>query len=130
MADDEEEEIPVSWMALPYKGEVLDSGGEPIGSAESLLGDEAADIFHGIVVKTKRGSNYVEVLAERIPRITTKAVYTDLDPSEIDSLEPYSEQRWQHIDWGGLFRRNPMWSDEGRPPPLIGGPAWTSDQPQ
>src|SRR5579872_2435905 len=115
-----EEETPVSWLAVPYKCDVLNKTVDTIGTAESLLGDENADIFHGIVVKTAHGDRYLEVPATRIPRITTKAVYTDLAASEVDSLEPYTEQKWEHIGWGGLFRRHPMWTEEGKPPPIIG----------
>ncbi|HWD09999.1 MAG TPA: hypothetical protein VHA57_13005 [Actinomycetota bacterium] len=115
------EEKPVSWLAMPYKGQVFDKDGGTIGTAESLLGDENADIFHGIAVKTGHGDRYLEVPADRIPRITTEAIYTDLSASEVDSLQPYSEQKWEHLGWGGLFRRHPMWTEEGKPPPLIGG---------
>ncbi|MGH2718980.1 MAG: hypothetical protein ACRDJU_10405 [Actinomycetota bacterium] len=120
MADDEEEKS-VSWLAVPHKGDMLDKTGGTIGTAESLLGDENADIFHGIVMKAEHSGDFVEVPAQRIPRITTKAIYTDLDASEVSSLEPYSEQKWEHVEWGGLFRRRPTWTEEGKPPPRIGG---------
>ena len=36
---------------MPYRAPVVDADGATIGTAESLMGDEAEDIFHGIAVK-------------------------------------------------------------------------------
>jgi hypothetical protein len=121
--DTDGEEIPVSWLAVPYHGRVLGEDGTIIGTAESLLGDESADIFHGLVIKRDSDKAMVELKAERIPKITTKAIYTDLTAGEVAALEPYVEERWAHLGWGGLFRRRPEWENEGpRPPvPRIGG---------
>jgi hypothetical protein len=67
---------------------VVDGAGEEIGRTEDVLGDEAADIFHGIVVKLSRGGHRVEVPADRIPKITTRRVYTDLSADELEALPP------------------------------------------
>jgi hypothetical protein len=103
----EVEEQQVAWQAMPYRAPVLDAGEEQIGTAESLLGDEAEDIFHGIVVR--RGGHDLEVEATRIKKITTRKVYTDLRPDELDDLPVYREQKWFHLGWGGLFRKHPEW---------------------
>lgn len=84
---DEEEEREIAWLAMPLKAPVLDRDGAQIGTAEGLLGDEGDDIFHGIVVKLSRGGK-VELRADRIPKITTRRIYTDLAPSELDGLPP------------------------------------------
>lgn len=84
---DEEEEREIAWLAMPRKAPVLDRDGAQIGTAEGLLGDEGDDIFHGIVVKLSRGGK-VELRADRIPKITTRRIYTDLAPSELDGLPP------------------------------------------
>jgi hypothetical protein len=97
MADETDQEIPVSWMAMPYRVPVLDRNGKRIGTAESLEGDVNKDIFH------------------RITRITTRAVHTDLADGELESLPPYTEERVFRLDWGGLFRKHPEWKQE---PPL------------
>ena len=121
MTDDNEPEVPSSWMAAPYRGPVLDNAGGVIGTAESLEGDEQKDIFHGIVVNSGKGHDHVEVLADRITRITNKAIYTDLAPSEVGALEPYQEEPRFTLAWGGLFRKHPEWREVGKPPPTIGG---------
>ncbi len=86
---DEEEEREIAWLAMPEKAPVMGRDGEEIGRAERLLGDEGDDIFHGIVVKLARGGRKVEVRAERIPKVTTRRVCTDLSADELEGLPEY-----------------------------------------
>ncbi|HEV3096383.1 MAG TPA: hypothetical protein VG104_04485 [Candidatus Dormibacteraeota bacterium] len=88
MAEPEEEQ-QVAWLAMPDKAPVMGESGEEIGRAEGLLGDKEDDIFHGIVVKLAAGGRKVEVRAERIPKITTRRVYTDLAADELEQLPEY-----------------------------------------
>jgi len=88
MAEPEEEQ-EVAWLAMPDKAPVMGESGEEIGRAEGLLGDKEDDIFHGIVVKLAAGGRKVEVRAERIPKITTRRVYTDLAADELEQLPEY-----------------------------------------
>jgi hypothetical protein len=74
---------------MPEKVPVMDEAGEEIGRVEELLGDREDDIFHGIVVKLARGGRKVEVRADRIPKITTQRVYTDLASDELEQLPEY-----------------------------------------
>ena len=111
MADETEQETPLSWMAMPYRVPVLDRNGKHVGTAESLEGDVDKDIFHGIVVKLE-GRELRELAADRIERITNRAVHTDLAEGELESLPPYTEERVFHLDWGGLFRKHPGWKEE------------------
>jgi hypothetical protein len=106
-----EEDEEVSWLLCPYHAPVLDAAGNEIGTSESLLGDEKEDIFHGVVVKLRAGGDYRELPAGSIAKITRSNLQTIIAPGEADSLEPYQEQRWYHIGWGGLFRRHPEWKD-------------------
>ena len=85
-----EEEREIAWLAMPDKAPVLGRDGEEIGRAEGLLGDEGDDIFHGIVVKLARGRK-VEVEADRIPKITTRRVYTDLGADELEGLPEFKD---------------------------------------
>ena len=112
MADESTEEIPLAWTAMPYRAPVLDLTGERIGTAESLEGDTAKDIFHGIVVKLEGKRELRELLAERITRITSLGIYTDLADMELESLPPYTEEKVFHLDWGGLFRKHPEWKED------------------
>ncbi|HZQ48711.1 MAG TPA: hypothetical protein VFB69_00185 [Candidatus Dormibacteraeota bacterium] len=107
-----EEEPAIAWMAMPYRAPVYGMDGVEIGTAESLLGDEEADIFHGIAIKRRSGGPTAEVPATRIKKITEKGVVTDLDSSDVAALQAYREEHWFHLGWGGLFRKHPKW-DEG-----------------
>jgi hypothetical protein len=103
-----EDQPALAWIAMPYRATVVTSDGKEIGTAESLLGDENADIFHGIVVRGAGGA-HLEIPAVRIKRITEKGVATDLDQTDVGKLEPYREEKWFGIGWGGLFRKHPEW---------------------
>ena len=104
-------EDQLSWRATPYRAPVLDARGGSFGRAESLLGDEEEDIFHGLAVKLSDGGRLVEIPAARVARITQSAVHTDLDPSDVASLPAYREEHWYHLGWGGLFRKHPEWKE-------------------
>jgi hypothetical protein len=103
-----EDETPLAWKAMPYRAKVYAADGTEIGTAESLLGDEEEDIFHGIAVKAG-GGRVVEIPAARVKRITAKGVETDLAEADVAQLETYKEERWFGIGWGGLFRNRPEW---------------------
>lgn len=96
---------------MPYRATVVDRAGAQIGTAESLLGDEEEDIFHGIVVRRSSDHKLVEVAAASVLRITSSAVVTDLDSASTAALPPYREEHWYHLGWGGLFRRRPEWRE-------------------
>jgi hypothetical protein len=85
----DEDEREVAWLAMPEKAPVMDEAGQEIGRTDALLGDKEDDIFHGIVVKLARSGHRVEVRADRIPKITTHRVYTDLAPDELEQLPEY-----------------------------------------
>ena len=106
-----DDETTVAWRAMPYRAPVVSSDGVDFGTAESLLGDDKEDIFHGIVLKRREGGTLVEVPAARIKRITEKHVVTDLDAGQVAALPAYQEERWYHIGWGGLFRKHPEWDE-------------------
>lgn len=96
---------------MPYRATVVDRDGAPIGTAESLLGDEEEDIFHGIVLRRSADHKLVEVPAASVLRITSSRVVTDLDSASTAALPPYREEHWYHLGWGGLFRRRPEWRE-------------------
>jgi hypothetical protein len=106
-----DDETTVAWRVMPYRAPVMASDGSEIGTAESLLGDEEEDIFHGIVVKSRNGGKHFEIPAARIKKITEKHVVTDLTQDDVAALQPYREERWFHIGWGGLFRKHPEWEE-------------------
>jgi hypothetical protein len=109
-----EDETQVAWRAMPYRAPVVAADGSEVGTAESLLGDESEDIFHGIVIKPHGSGKHLEIPAARIQRITEKHVVTDLSETDVAALEPYREEQWFHLGWGGLFRKHPEWDKTSR----------------
>src|SRR4029077_12697404 len=92
-----DDETAVAWRAMPYRAPVVAADGSEIGTAESLLGDEEEDIFHGIVVKPRPGGKPLEIAAVRIKKITAKHVVTDLSGDEVKALPAYREEHWFHV---------------------------------
>ena len=84
-----EDETPVAWIAMPHRATVVAADGSEIGTAESVLGDETEDIFHGIVVKHHGNGKAFEIPATRIKKMTNKHVVTDLNGDDISALQPY-----------------------------------------
>ncbi|MGH7903350.1 MAG: hypothetical protein ACREPA_04380 [Candidatus Dormibacteraceae bacterium] len=105
-------EEQIAWTAMPYRAPVLDATGEEIGSTESLLGDEAEDIFHGIVVKLADGGRLVEVVAAQVSMITRQHVRLSVASDQVAGLPAYREEHWYHLGWGGLFRKRPEWKQD------------------
>ncbi|HEY6539263.1 MAG TPA: hypothetical protein VI138_09545 [Candidatus Dormibacteraeota bacterium] len=101
----------VAWIATPYHAAVLDSAGTDFGIAESLLGDEASDIFHGLAVKVHQGGQVVEVAAAQVDKITLGGIHTSVAPEQVALLPAYQEERWYHLGQGGLFRKHPEWKE-------------------
>ena len=84
-----EDETPIAWTVVPRHLPVVSSDGSDLGTAESVLGDQAEDIFHGIVLRRGNGK-LVEVAAERVMKMTERHVITDLTVTDAESLPPYS----------------------------------------
>jgi hypothetical protein len=105
-------EEAVAWIDMAYRAPVVDAAGNVIGTAESLLGDEAEDIFHGIVVKRASDGQLVEVASNLVSRITESQVVTSITPDAAQDLPRYREEKWFHLGWGGVFRKRPGWREE------------------
>jgi hypothetical protein len=101
----------VAWISTPYHAPVYDKLDGEFGTTESLLGDEASDIFHGLAVKLHQGGRLVEIAADKIDKITGVGVHTGVAPEEVEGLPAYQEEHWYHLGQGGLFRKHPEWKE-------------------
>jgi sporulation protein YlmC with PRC-barrel domain len=54
---------PVSWLLVERGWTVIDADGTKVGKVNEVLGDEQADIFHGLIVGGR------EILSERVAEI-------------------------------------------------------------
>ncbi|HVC23451.1 MAG TPA: hypothetical protein VNH82_08525 [Candidatus Dormibacteraeota bacterium] len=101
----------IAWIQTPYHAPVFDQAGLEFATTESLLGDEASDIFHGLAVKIHEGGQVAEIAALQIDKVTLTGVYTSIPTEQVQSLPLYQEERWFHLGWGGLFRKRPEWEE-------------------
>jgi hypothetical protein len=85
-----EDETTIAWTAMPRHAPVVGADGSEIGTAESVLGDQNEDIFHGLVVRRHTDGERVEVPAARVKKMTEHHVVTDLAATEAGTLRPYT----------------------------------------
>lgn len=87
-----EDETPVAWTMVPRHAVVVAADGSEIGTAESMRGDEAEDIFHGVVVRRSQDRELVEVPAARVTRMTADHIVTDLGAADAEALSAYRDR--------------------------------------
>jgi len=80
---------PVSWLVVQRGWEVLDREGERVGQVEEMLGDENADIFHGLSIATSLVGAPRYVPAEQVAEIRDGCVRLALAGSDVEQLPAY-----------------------------------------
>jgi hypothetical protein len=105
-------ERTVSWMAIHQNAPVVDGDGNEIGRVEAVLGDDEDGIFHGLALNLKGWGGHVELPADRVTRITTERVYTDLGPDEGESLEELETDRWFEFEGRSRFLKRVKWGKD------------------
>ena len=82
----------VSWLVIEAGWDVVDAGGEKVGTVHEVIGDTGADIFHGLAVSPGllKSSKYVP--AERVAQIVEGRVELDLSEGELERLDEHGEQ--------------------------------------
>ena len=105
-------EKQVSWMAIRQNAPVTDRDGQEVGVVEAVLGDDEDGIFHGLGVNLKGWGGHVEVPADRVSRITTVRVYTDLAGDELDSLEELKPDKWFEFEGRSRFLKRAKWGKD------------------
>jgi ribose 5-phosphate isomerase A len=80
----------LAWRMIKPGWKVLSRDGTEIGTVGRVLADDGADIFHGMALKHggPLGAGEREVLAAQIERIVEDAIWTTLDPADVDKLPP------------------------------------------
>jgi hypothetical protein len=102
----------VSWMAIRQSARVVDREGNDIGQVEAVLGDDEDGIFHGLALNLKGWGGHVELLADRVQRITPKRIYMDLEPGEAKSLDELENDRWFEFEGRSRFLKRVKWGKE------------------
>jgi hypothetical protein len=83
---------PISWLVLEPGHRVVGSGGEEIGRVDAVVGDEAEDIFNGLMVGSSLFGSARYVPAERVASLDTDAVRLDLTADEFAELDEHGPQ--------------------------------------
>jgi hypothetical protein len=102
-------EQPIAWRGVPQDTPVRSSDGETVGTLYDLLGSDAEDIFHGIVVHLGRFGHQVFVPADQVTLMTTSHVDVALTSKEIHALPEHAEDEGYHLGVTGLLRRGVGW---------------------
>lgn len=108
----ETSEQPVSWMAIPRHTPILDRDGKEVGHVDAVLGDEERDIFHGLALNLAGPAGNVELLADRVERITTQRIHTDLAPDEAKTLPPLHPDHWFEFKGTTRLLKNVKWGKD------------------
>jgi hypothetical protein len=77
---------PVSWLVIERGWDVVDRAGEKVGHVQSTLGDEDADIFHGLSISTSLLGAPRYVASEDVADITEGQVRLALTADEVERL--------------------------------------------
>ena len=68
---------PVSWYEIEQGWIVLTTDGAPVGHVSEVTGDEAADIFDGLMVQPEGSGPPLYIPAERVSAIVPGLVRLD-----------------------------------------------------
>ena len=106
--DELTDERPISYQALPAGTPVLTASGTEFGKVHHVLQIPELDVFDGLSVKTKHGFRFVD--RDQITEITTRAVSSNIEDADVDSLPapsgpPVLEADFAHDDGPSLTAR-------------------------
>ena len=98
-----EPEPQVSWKALEQDATVVTSDGDESARVAEIVGDPAADIFNGLVVRLGVLDKNRHLPAERVKAIWPKRVEVDASAEELKALPPYEEPVVERLEPRGGF---------------------------
>jgi hypothetical protein len=105
-------EQPVAWRVVPQDVQVRSSDGIPVGTVADLLGSDAEDIFHGLVVKLEDHGREVFIPAEDTALLTGSHVDLSLTAEEVLTLPASETEKTYRLGWKGIFRKKMDWVEE------------------
>jgi hypothetical protein len=102
---------PIAWRAVTPDEKVRSSDGTDAGTVFDVLGSNAEDIFHGIVVQLKGGPR-VLVEADDVTLMTPSRVEVSFTAAQLHRLPPHAEDHEFHLGVTGRFRKHPGWIED------------------
>jgi hypothetical protein len=83
---------PVSWFLIRSGWKVVSADGHDVGRVDEVTGDEARDIFDGVVIATSIVGKPRYVPAEQVAAIEEGVVHLALTREECAGLAEYSSR--------------------------------------
>jgi hypothetical protein len=101
---------PVSWKVVEKGWSVFDRDGGQVGTVEEIVGDDDADIFDGLGIRTHALSSVKYVPSEIVASIAVGEVHLTISGNEVAPLEdlrtedeeqviPESSTWYQRLAW-------------------------------
>lgn len=81
----------VSWFLIERGWHVVDRDGEEVGTVDEITGDENADIFDGLSVRSGLFSDARYVPSEQVDEITEGTVKLSVTRAEVEALQEFTE---------------------------------------
>jgi hypothetical protein len=88
---------PVSWLQIEKGWNVVTADGSAVGAVFEITGDENADIFDGLAIKSTRFASALYVPAEQVGEILPDEVRLTITSAEAEALEPFTEPPVQEM---------------------------------
>lgn len=108
---------PVSWLQIEKGWAVVSADGASLGTVFEVTGDENADIFDGLAIRSRRFASTRYVAAEQVGEIVPGEVRLTLTSAEAETLQPFREPAPQEQilpESAPLGRRLSNWLRGGR----------------
>jgi hypothetical protein len=86
---------PVAWTLIEPGWKVRDSEGEEVGRVHEITGDENADIFDGVAIRSRMLAHPTYVPSEHVAEIRQGEIVLDLSRDQIDRLDRFTEPQPQ-----------------------------------
>ena len=98
---------PVSWLQIEKGWRVTTADGANLGTVFEITGDENADIFDGLAIRSKRFASTQYVPAEQVGEIVPGEVRLTIGSAEAETLQPFKEPPLQEqiLPESAPFRR-------------------------
>jgi hypothetical protein len=114
---------PIAWRAIGQDAPVYAVDGSLVGHVDELLGSDAEDVFHGIVLRLLRDSKRkVAIASDDITSISRHGIVCSWTPEELASQPQQTEEHSYALGWkkaSFLYRHlpgqhpdQPTWTEE------------------
>jgi hypothetical protein len=91
---------PISWRAIGKDAPVYGVDGDLVGHVDELLGSDAEDVFHGIVLcLASESTRRVAVASDDITAISWHRIVCSWTSREIIMMPQHTEQRGYELGW-------------------------------